>query len=215
MTTRHFAVLGLGVVLGIGGLGLAWGQAAASEPRTSDRAAQNTGQTPCVVVWRAGGLPLRGKDSQPNTGLEIAVWDDGTILYSPSRERLGQQLVVGKVPAEDVPAMLAAIRAAGFWDDRRGDVVPDSSFTTIIVNEGGKRVSRQWHEYLLPGFGSSLGDAQYRDFVRSWKRTRGAIESLAPVEIQRLEEVGGDKPGANPGFRGYNIAKPPDTPWSR
>jgi len=210
MTRRRFAVLGLGVVLGIGGLGLAWGQSAASEPRSSDRAAQNTGQPPCVVVWRSGGDNPEG-----NAGLDIAVWDDGTILYSPSRDRLGQHLVVGKAPVEDVRDMLAAIRTAGFWDDRRDYLVPDSSFTTIIVNEGGKRVSRQWHEYLLPGFGSSLGDAKYRDFVRSWKRTRGAIESLAPVEIQRLEEVVGDKPGVKPDFRGYNRAWPSHTPWSR
>ncbi len=219
MTHKSVAILGLGVACGIAGLALGRSRPVCSEPAASELAAPRNEQTPCVVVWRTPGLPAppppSEKGSPPNGGLEIAVWDDGTILYSPNLQRLGQHLVVGKVPVEDVRAMLAAVRAAGFWDDHRGERVPDSSYTTIIVSEDGKRVSRQWHEYLLPGFGSSLSDARYRDFVRCWKRTRGAIESLAPVEIQRLTEVVGDKPGAKADFRGYNLANPSDTPWSR
>ena len=106
--------------------------------------------------------------------------------------------------------MLASIRKAGFWEEHKGDLVPDAGYSIITVRDGTRTASHRWHERLLPGFGSDLNtDAKYRAFVRMWKKTSGAIESLAPVEIARLDE----KLGKDRVFRGYVVDEPRKTPW--
>jgi hypothetical protein len=43
-----------------------------------------------------------------------------------------------------------------------------------------------------------------------WRQTRGAIEAIAPIELDRLQQKVGDKQY----FRGYNIAEPTKTKWA-
>ncbi len=160
---------------------------------------------PCVAVWHQDGMKAK-----PNDGLRIAVWEDGTILFSPRPDRLGEHMLVGRVEKKDVETMLAGLRAAGFWDEHRSDVVPDSAYTTIAASDGQKRTVHRWHEYLLPGFGSDINtDKDYRAFVRMWKRTSGAIEALPPIEVRRLSDELGEKRV----FRGYIADKPHETVW--
>jgi hypothetical protein len=176
-----------------------------SAPGPGEKSAEKA-DYPCVVVWHDAGYKVRN----PNEGIRIAIWSDGTILFSPDPCRLGRNMVVGQAPKEDVQELLATIRNAGFLEDRRGYSVPDASDSTIIVRDGSKMASHSWHDYLVPGMGSDLNtDSEYRAFVRMWKKTSGAIESLTPVEIARLDE----KLGKERVFRGYVVDEPRKTPW--
>ena len=160
---------------------------------------------PCVIVWRYAGMQLK-----PNEGLVLAVWNDGTILFSHRPERLGEHLLIGRVALEDIQTMLVGIRAAGFWEKRRDYVVPDSRFTTIVAHSGNDEARHSWHECLLPGFGGDINtDKEYRSFVRMWKKTMGAITALAPIEVQRLSE----KVGKARAWRGYVVDEPHKTVW--
>jgi hypothetical protein len=155
---------------------------------------------PCLAIWRTGGMQLH-----PNQGLEMAVWPDGAILLSPRREALGEGVLVGKIDPNDITLALRRVRENGFHNLKRDWCVPDSAYTSILVRDA-KTAEHRWHEFLLPGFGGDLNtDAEYRAFVRAWKQTRAAVESLAPIEIRSL--------GPNEDFRGYVAASPEKTAW--
>ena len=112
---------------------------------------------PCLAVWHLGG-----NREKPNSGLKIAVWPDGTILFSPRLERVGEHMLVGAAEKADVEEMLKAVRLAGFFEAQRDYVVPDSSFTTIAVRDGEGSSVHSFHAYLLPGFGGDINtDAKY------------------------------------------------------
>lgn len=183
---------------------------------------------PCIVVWQEDGyVPAE----QRNAGLVLAVWEDGTLLFPASTRRLGAHMLVGRAAPEDVAAVLRAAREAGFDELKRDYVVPDSAYATITVgiarerratttapakHDSGdavaERVAHAWHGSLNPGFGGDVTtDDEYRAFVRAWKRTRGAIEALAPSEVYRLQDVHPDLTQ----FRGYNLAEPYRTAWRR
>jgi hypothetical protein len=174
-------------------------------PGTQECVTTHPADWPCLAVWHDGGMRRNA-----NSGLKLAVWSDGTILLSPREEKPGESLLVGKVDESDVKAMLQAVRDAGFFELGRDYVVPDSSYATIAVRGDNKAAVHSWHGFLLPGFGGDLNtDPSYRAFIKVWKRTAGAIESLAPVELHRLSE----RAGTDTMFRGYVIASPQKTGW--
>jgi hypothetical protein len=159
---------------------------------------------PCLVIWQYPGYPAPRQ--RVNAGLEVAVWPDGAMLLSPVRSALGEHMMAGKVDAADLKAALSAIRDAGFQKLKNGSVVPDASCARITVAEEGKVTTNGWHECLLPGFGGDINaDAEYRAFVRTWKKTRAAIESIAPIELRALKE--------KEDFRGYVTIAPEKTNW--
>lgn len=162
------------------------------------------GPAPVFVIWHDGSRNVSG-------GLELAVWEDETMLLAPRRERPGTHLLVAKCMPGDVQTMLAAIRAAKFAQLDRDWVVPDTSATTISVRIDSRLHRRAWHENLTPGFGGDINkDPDYRAFVGSWKRVRGAIESLPPTEVARLCDHAEVQ-----SFRGFDLKDPRRTSWVR
>lgn len=206
--------------------------AAADKDARSAARRLDAGRTdpPCVVVWHEDSYRPA---EQRNAGLVLAVWEDGTLLFPASTARLGAHMLVGRAAPEDVAVVLRAVREAGFHKLKRDYVVPDAAYTTITVRttregaaaatapaaprdgDGGavpERVAHAWHGSLNPGFGGDVAtDAEYRAFVRAWKRTRGALEGLAPEEVYRLQDVFPDLKE----FRGYDLAEPNRTAWRR
>lgn len=163
-------------------------------------------ESPLVVVWHdSGNLPYAPR------GLAIAVWADGALLIAADPAYPGRQVLRGRCAAADVAQLVDAIRAAGFSDLPRDWVVPCANTVTIRVCVDGKAVRRVWHESLQPGFGGDINtDAAYRDFVRAWRKVHGAIESLAPLEVELVDPERGPAP-----FRGYDFRAPHETPWIR
>lgn len=158
---------------------------------------------PCLAVWQHESLRPSAKS---NSGLRIAVWPDGAILFSPVRARLGEHMLIGAVETADLEAALKTIRTAGFFKLTRDYLVPDSGSTTIAVRDHEGSSAHSFHAYLMPGFGGDLNtDAEYRRFVRTWMHTHGAIESLAPVRLERL--------GDRQEYRGYSVAEQRASQW--
>lgn len=159
---------------------------------------------PVVVIWRTGGNKLPSP-----SGLEIAIWEDGSMLFASNPAEPGKNLYKGKCEREDVRAMLDAIRAAGFAKPSRAWPALCADLTAIHVRLDGQRHSHQWHESLNPGFGGNINDdAEYRAFIRMWKRVRGEVESVAPIEVHPVAD-----PASEPAFRGYDFKEPWRTPW--
>jgi hypothetical protein len=176
---------------------LAWfSGAVVSEPNDDDS---------CIAIWR-----YRGNIASSH-GLELAIWKDGTILVAANeRSSPGERILVGKVETRDIDEALGRIREAGFFDKWDSPAVVDAAFTVIHVNAGGKAATVARTETLMPGVGVNVSaDPKSRALVRMWRRTRGAIEFISPIELSRLEE----KVAATGKFRGYNLADPVKTSW--
>lgn len=155
---------------------------------------------PVIVVWRYPG------NAVSRAGLELAVWKDGCILVSAVRESPGERILLGKTDPKDVKEALESIQSASFFDNWASSVAVDMSSTDIHVGSGDKQATHACTESLMPGVGGDVSaDRQYRAFVRMWRRTRGAIESISPTELRLL--------GEQEEFRGYRAAHPLDTKW--
>lgn len=145
------------------------------------------------------------------SGLELAVWKDGTILVAASERRLpGQGILVGKVDPKDLETALKQISDAAFFDSWSSRVVVGGGSTSISVEHGDKVATVARTETLMPGVGVNVSaDPRSRALVRMWRRTRGAIEGISPIELSLLEKQIG-KQGT---FRGYNLNNPVSTAW--
>jgi hypothetical protein len=163
-------------------------------------------QNPFIVVRSIGGM-----QRDPNRGLRMAIWKDGTVLFSPIPEKLGYAMLIGHLDEKNISELLELFKQSGLFNQRReGYVVPDSGYTSIRVEGLG---GRTWHENLMPGFGGNIDDGgEYHRFVKSWKKCTGAMEALVPIHLKRLDE-NVTEPKAI--FRGYNSSKPVETPWLR
>ncbi len=120
------------------------------EAATSDSG--SSGPWPSVVVVQRGSR--RG-----NGGLRLALWPDGTMLFSPLRNALGDHMVVGRIDVDELNGALDALAQSGLYDPgaREHYISPDAQYTTIMVKQGGHpAVLKSWHEVLLPGFGGNL-----------------------------------------------------------
>lgn len=158
------------------------------------------------MVWR---YPGNAPDSL--AGLELAVWQDGSVLTAASpRCRPGKDILIGRVDPRDVEDVLTLIRDAGCFEQWSSVRVVDSQGTSVSVRHAGTTATIAWTETLMPGVGGSIThDEKYRRFVRMWRRVRGSIESIAPVEVFRFEE----KLGKSGEFRGFRASDPTATPW--
>ncbi len=162
---------------------------------------------PCLAMTHNGGM---SRDNKSKSGLLLAVWEDGTMLFAARQSAPGERLLVGRAEKAEVSNMLEAVKAAGFFEEKREHyAVPDSASTTIRVRNGKNKGLHTWHERLLPGFGGDINtDTVYRQFIRMWKKTRGAVEALPLVEVHRFEEL-----AVAGRFRGYIADNAWKTAW--
>ena len=97
---------------------------------------------PALVTLRT--TDYRVRLTQPGERLAefVAVWPDGTILWSPKREQNGVRCLGAEVPPERV--LLAVDNLRGLLDDpaltMRSFTIPDSMFDEVVLFDG-KRMS--------------------------------------------------------------------------
>ena len=135
--------------------------------------------------------------------IAVALWNDGTIVWSVSANKSGPPFKQGKFAREKLAALLDNLERAGAFGDKtlgRPRFGPDSSFTTIAINAGQRRLTmRSWHE----GFEQrtnlvatangivSLGERKredvlreqpedYRQFRQVWSEIRQTVATLIP-----------------------------------
>lgn len=160
---------------------------------------------PCIVIWH-----MPGNAQNSPAGLEGAIWPDGAFLAAADRLNPGQWVVMGMMDADDLAGVFSAVRDAGFFSDWESIVVVDAPSTFIRVRDGERDRFLEWTETLTPGVGGDIStDMRYREFVRMWRRTRAAIEGVAPISCELFEV----KLGPQGSFRGYRLDKPWDTAW--
>ena len=170
----------------------------------------NAPQHPLIVMWSTS-FRTSQNDHCSNGGLKIAIWKDGTVLFSPLPHNLGEAMLIGQLDQKELSELLETFKKSGlFTQSRSGYAVPDSASTTIKVEGLGTRF---WHEYIMPGFGGNIDeDKEYYQFVKAWRKCTSALEGLVPIHLRRLDE-NVQEPKAM--FRGYNSAEWFMTPWLR
>ncbi|HMQ15684.1 MAG TPA: hypothetical protein PKC49_06900 [Phycisphaerae bacterium] len=157
------------------------------------------------MIWHVPGNALDAP-----AGLELAVWPDGAFVAAADRLTPGRRLVMGMMDTEDQAAALTEVRAVGFYGAWRSVAVVDANATAIYVRDGHGERTLTWTEDLVPGIGGDLNrDAGYRAFVRMWRKSRAAIDGLAPASCFWLE----GRVGPSGAFRGYRLDRPWETAW--
>jgi hypothetical protein len=177
----------------------------AAAPPSGAPASQGEGDRPCIVIWHVPGNAMHAP-----AGLELAVWTDGVFMAAADRLTPGKRLVSGTLDPAELAAALAGVRAAGFFRSWRSVAVVDANATAIYVRDGHGERTLTWTEDLVPGVGGDPNrDARYRDFMRTWRRARAAIDALSPTTCEWLE----GKVGPAGSFRGYRLDRPWETTW--
>ena len=134
--------------------------------------------------------------------LLIAVWDDGSIVWSQDREDGGPPYLSAKIDPAKTAAFLAKLDQDGVFG--REDLVrvgPDASYHEIHLLSGKKHVNLiSWHELYERNpkiVSTSHGltaitegktreqmlkedKQEYREFRSLWKRIRDFTETLVP-----------------------------------
>jgi hypothetical protein len=170
--------------------------------------AKEGARRPQQIDLNAPILVVQGHGSRgTKSGLILAMWSDGEVLFSPELGSVSERLLSGKVPAADVSGFIESLRASGFLTlSRDSYIVPDAGYISISTDLDNVRTGHGWHGSLSPGFGGDFNtDDDYRKFVRAWKKANGLAAALVPESISPVDMT---KP-----FRGYNPAKPLSTPW--
>ncbi|GEM_PF-4216084 len=189
------AVITLAIMLGIG-LG------GSSLPRERSK----YDDLPCAMVMYTPG---NGPPDSP-CGLIMAVWRDGTMLFSAGECSPGKHMLVGQADIADVDAMVEAMIRAGFFGKLKDDSgVPDAGFSTMALRVRTSK-ARRHSGSLIPGFGKNANpDADYWAYVKMWRRCEAELHAISPHKVERLE----DRLEADGTFRGYNPDEPFETPW--
>ncbi len=158
---------------------------------------------PLITIYtEPSGLSARdARDAGPK--IVVAVWEDGEVVWSQDAVSGGPPYRIGRCAPEKVKAFIEDLeRKAVFGDEALGrpNFGPDSSFTTIQIDAGHRRLKMQsWHELyerggkvvaasygLTPLEGKTIESflktepESYQKYRRIWSAIRTAITSFIP-----------------------------------
>ena len=161
---------------------------------------------PVAAVWYEISYPpppKPGEELVPRR-LIVAVWPDGTVIWSDNRATGGKPYYIGRIPNELVTKLLASLKEVGLFDLPGGARFgPDASYTVIAADADGKRQwLGSWHDppttrprvHVGEGGMSALAPAQprpkhspeYARFLEVWSESRRLIESVVPERHGKL-----------------------------
>ena len=106
----------------------------ASHP--SDSTTRHAGD-PFLILHRTPSYPVPGE--LMISGLEAAVWDDGTVLRASSQQNLAKPYLRGKLKQAQMDRLLQLLRTAHF-SGRTSTLVVDAGATHLILREGAGQV---------------------------------------------------------------------------
>lgn len=157
---------------------------------------------PVVLVYRCAA------ESPSEGGVELAVWEDGYVLYASNPEKAGRDIISGMVTPQRVQALLNQLDLAGVFS-LSGDsfLVPDGPELVLAAEFGGKRNRHRWDEVIRPGWGANVHPTKaYIEFVCMWVSARIALSGFLSESQLGPRTVHGI-------VRGYNCDEPWGTPW--
>jgi hypothetical protein len=140
----------------------------------------------------------------------VAVWGDGSIVWSHDAIEGGPPYQIGRCGAESVLSLFNDLEKKGVFEDRsleRAYFGPDSRFTTIQLDDGRRRLRMQsWHELyeqhgkvvagshgLTALNGRSLEEVvktepePYQKYRRTWSELRSRLAGLIPGAGEALD----------------------------
>ena len=148
--------------------------------------------SPTLFVLRSFPFAL----NQECDCLEIALWEDGIVLYSTNEVGSVRELRVGWLPPATVEAVLTQVEASGFFRyPSWSSAAPDAGMVTISAQHAGKRNSHTWDELTHSWF--PVTDPPW-SFRQMWKGARTAIRGCYPEDSQKAPTV----------FRGFDCSAP-------
>jgi hypothetical protein len=175
----------------------------AQAPKVDSKRPVSTAETIVAIYAREGWV----KEFKGPT-LVMAVWVDGSAVWSEDRSAGGPPYRSGRVDSKRLTSVIARIEADGYFDDdslgqlRLG---PDAGSTVLLARAGKKAIRMEsWHE-LYEGNGAVAGDrglysskeqrlaalkgepAKYLHYRLAWSELRGYLTSLIPSENRPIE----------------------------
>lgn len=168
--------------------------------------------------------------------LIVAVWGDGTIVWSDDRLNGGMPYRSARIDPKKVKSLLAGLKRDGAFDEKslqRGYLGPDSHHTVILVRFENKQLEMSsWHELyegdskrIALSYGLTLLDnrqryqalkdepSEYLLFRMVWSDIRARAAELIPSAGVQI----GDKlvmKGGILSLQGESAAKEKDQPKS-
>lgn len=135
----------------------------------------------CIMFESAGHSP---------SGLVVAAWEDGMVIFSATPDAAGTDLRAGRISAEELKKVQGRIEEAGFFDElkERGQV-PDGSEVKIGVRKGETWKQLRWNEALSRPWGAHVGaEEEFYRLARTWALARTAIAFSYPTEYVDIEK---------------------------
>lgn len=156
---------------------------------------------PSLIIYSSGDRGMRSTNVGPK--VVAALWSDGKIVWSESPMKGDQPYRQGRFSREKLDSLLASLENKGAYGDKalaRAWFGPDSSYTTIAIEDGQRRLKlRSWHESFeqstnlvatAGGITSLRGrkredvlrqqPEEYRRFRETWSEIREAVATLIP-----------------------------------
>jgi ankyrin repeat protein len=185
--------------------GLNFRPPAEAEPLTSEIDAQST-DTPILVAYQNPEYTIHAV-----SGLLLAVWKDGIVLFCADPGAPGKDLRVSRIATEEAADFTNRLAEVGFFDlqDTKAVQVHASS-VRILAEHDGKHIKHEWDEILVPYVAPWYPDSVERTFTMIWLLAKRCISS-----VQRLESLPLDTLAHNGSFRGYDLDRPHATSWIR
>lgn len=141
-------------------------------------------ERPLVAIWRQhGGFTGESGVSY----LRVAIWEDGRVLVGRNSEEWGHELLEGRVAANRIAHLKAALVETGVFDLKKtAFVVPDLPCDHVLVDLGNRRQFLAWLEEPTPGRDSSH---PVDDLENCWQAINGLAlvacpDQLVPAKIR-------------------------------
>ena len=154
---------------------------------------------PLVAIYTSDG---RWTSERPEPQVIAALWADGQIIWSATNS--GRPYRQGRFSPDKLNTLLAKLDRKGVFTNQslaRPNVGPDSSFTTIAIDDGRRQLKMEsWHEFFerntnLVATASGIEPlagrvrervlqgqpAEYRNYRSTWSEIRQAVTGLIPA----------------------------------
>ena len=179
--------------------------ASTSQPAAAATAPAATTR-PVAAVWSQTSRPM--PPDGESRRLIVGVWGDGTVVWSADRATGGKPYRAGRIEVQRVEQLLAQLKAAAFFEEKRKyNFGPDASHTVLAAEGGGQHQQLgSWHEpawdsngrsvvtelgvvAVAPGEKPPEPSPEYRKYLDVWAKSRRVIEAVIPQEGQPLKTL--------------------------
>ena len=178
--------------------------------------------TPVAILYTSGWGLAPESAGEPNIRVIVAVWEDGTMMWSEDSMKGGAPYRRGTIEPAAISELKAKLERRNAFEDsniNRHSYGPDSRWSGIVVRGREAYLDiRTWHELaeMNPNVVSISGSLrglngrnrdevlaedskEYRGFRSAWSKIKAEMLALIPVEAQTETD---SEPGIRePGFR--------------